>query len=205
MADGSGTTFTSSIFTRHLEELEELQSGASSFEETPTYDDESSSEPGLEWRRQLLEEASTRVKQARARTLDPGKVYDPGTLLFDQNDGKFGRVQQSKAGVLVVRFLSGGERCYGDGSLASEDGMSEAPSAKGGSRKRGGSKAKTKEAAPAASKPAAVKAADVGDVNAFIRANYKTLSNRELARRIGLSEHTIRRKLGEWGLKRDKR
>jgi len=29
--------------------------------------------------------------------------------------------------------------------------------------------------------------------------------NRELARRIGLSEHTIRRKLGEWGLKRDKR
>jgi hypothetical protein len=204
MADGSGTTFTSSIFTRHLEELEELQSGASSFEETPTYDDESSSEPGLEWRRQLLEEASTRVKQARARTLDPSKVYDAGTLLFDQNDGKFGRVKQSQAGMLVVRFLSGGERCYGDGSLAVDDGSGEPRADKGSGRKRAG-KAKAKDAAPAAARPAAVKAADVGDVNTFIRNNYKTLSNRELARRIGLSEHTIRRKLGEWGLKRDKR
>jgi hypothetical protein len=204
MADGSGTTFTSSIFTRHLEELEELQSGASSFEETPTYDDESSSEPGLEWRRQLLEEASTRVKQARARTLDPSKVYDPGTLLFDQNDGKFGRVLQSKAGMLVVHFLSGGERCYGDGSLAVDDGSGAPHADKGSGRKRSG-KAKAKDAAPVVSKPTAAKTADVGDVNTFIRNNYKTLSNRELARRIGLSEHTIRRKLGEWGLKRDKR
>ncbi|MFH1812252.1 MAG: hypothetical protein ABIJ09_26175 [Pseudomonadota bacterium] len=203
MADGTGTNFTSSIFTRHLEELEELQSGASSFEETPTYDDDNSSEPGLEWRRQLLEEASTRVKQARVRTLDPSKVYEPGTLLFDPADGKFGRVRVSQAGMLVVRFVSGGERSYGDVTLLGDANVALVSPAKG-SKKASRSKAKPAAAAPPA-KAAPAKTADVGDINTFIRSNYKTLSNRELARRIGLSEHTIRRKLGEWGLKRDKR
>ncbi|MEI6791125.1 MAG: hypothetical protein WCK42_08100, partial [Myxococcaceae bacterium] len=40
------------------------------------------------------------------------------------------------------------------------------------------------------------------DPNAFIKQNYKKMSNKELAVITGLSEHTIRRKLGEWGLKR---
>jgi len=42
----------------------------------------------------------------------------------------------------------------------------------------------------------------IGDPNNYIKANYAEMSNRELARVTGLSEHTIRRKLGEWGLKR---
>lgn len=40
------------------------------------------------------------------------------------------------------------------------------------------------------------------DPNAFIKQNYRKMSNKELAGITGLSEHTIRRKLGEWGLKR---
>lgn len=36
----------------------------------------------------------------------------------------------------------------------------------------------------------------------FIKQNYKKMSNKQLATVTGLSEHTIRRKLGEWGLKR---
>lgn len=40
------------------------------------------------------------------------------------------------------------------------------------------------------------------NINAFIKQKYKKLSNKELASITGLSEHTIRRKLGEWGLKR---
>jgi hypothetical protein len=42
----------------------------------------------------------------------------------------------------------------------------------------------------------------IDDPNSYIKANYSEMSNRELARVTGLSEHTIRRKLGEWGLKR---
>ncbi len=44
----------------------------------------------------------------------------------------------------------------------------------------------------------------IDDPNGYIKANYGTMSNRELARVTGLSEHTIRRKLGEWSLKRKK-
>jgi hypothetical protein len=44
----------------------------------------------------------------------------------------------------------------------------------------------------------------IDDPNGYIKAHYTELSNRELARLTGLSEHTIRRKLGEWGLKRKK-
>lgn len=45
----------------------------------------------------------------------------------------------------------------------------------------------------------------IDDPNGYIKAHYKEMSNRELARETGLSEHTIRRKLGEWGLKRDRK
>lgn len=42
----------------------------------------------------------------------------------------------------------------------------------------------------------------VADPNGYVRQNFLILSNKELAVATGLSEHTIRRKLGEWGLKR---
>jgi len=40
------------------------------------------------------------------------------------------------------------------------------------------------------------------DPNGYIQQNYLLLDNRELSTATGLSVHTIRRKLGEWGLKR---
>lgn len=62
----------------------------------------------------------------------------------------------------------------------------------------------SKKAAPkkALKKTPVKKIKKPADPNAFIRQNYKKLSNKELAGITGLSEHTIRRKLGEWGLKR---
>jgi hypothetical protein len=42
----------------------------------------------------------------------------------------------------------------------------------------------------------------VVDPNGYIQQNFLMMSNRELAVATGLSEHTIRRKLGEWNLKR---
>lgn len=42
----------------------------------------------------------------------------------------------------------------------------------------------------------------VMDPNGYIQQNFLLMSNRELATATGLSEHTIRRKLGEWNLKR---
>jgi len=40
------------------------------------------------------------------------------------------------------------------------------------------------------------------DPNGYIQQNFLMMSNKELAVATGLSEHTIRRKLGEWNLKR---
>ena len=44
----------------------------------------------------------------------------------------------------------------------------------------------------------------VRDPNGYIKQNFALMSNKEIAVATGLSEHTIRRKLGEWGLKRKK-
>ncbi|MDP2342541.1 MAG: hypothetical protein Q8O67_16410 [Deltaproteobacteria bacterium] len=59
-----------------------------------------------------------------------------------------------------------------------------------------------KKAAAASSSSSSSKINPIDDPNAYIKAHYSEMSNRELARFTGLSEHTIRRKLGEWGLKR---
>lgn len=200
MSDNTSNGMATSLFTRHLEELEELQSGASSFEETPTYQDEDASgEPSMEWRRQLLEEAQTRVKQAKARMLDPSKVYEKGTLLFDPKMGKFGRVKQSVHGYLMVEFVRGGERDYGKGT--GRGAMTPVRVTAADRKKAAAAKAK----APKKKGEATTRRAGGEEVNSYIKQNFKGMSNRELARRTGLSEHTIRRKLGEWGLKRDKR
>lgn len=66
--------------------------------------------------------------------------------------------------------------------------------------------ARAAKAAPAkGAAPAGGKGANpIDDPNGYIKAHFNEMSNRELARLTGLSEHTIRRKLGEWGLKRKK-
>jgi hypothetical protein len=69
--------------------------------------------------------------------------------------------------------------------------------------------APAKQQAPAKAEPAKKGASGKGvnpidDPNGYIKTNFQTMSNRELARLTGLSEHTIRRKLGEWGMKRKK-
>ncbi len=51
---------------------------------------------------------------------------------------------------------------------------------------------------------AAAKKAKLNDINEYIKKNFMAMSNKELAQETGLSPHTIRRKLGEWGLKRKK-
>jgi hypothetical protein len=90
-----------------------------------------------------------------------------------------------------------------------------APATKAGAPK-GRAPAPTKTPAPSkASSTAPAKAAKaappkspdgklnpIDDPNSYIKAHYQELSNRELARLTGLSEHTIRRKLGEWGMRR---
>lgn len=58
---------------------------------------------------------------------------------------------------------------------------------------------------PVAAKGAGGKGVNpIDDPNGYIKAHFNEMSNRELARLTGLSEHTIRRKLGEWSLKRKK-
>lgn len=80
-----------------------------------------------------------------------------------------------------------------------------APASKAAAAKAARAEKAEKVPEPAKGKAAAkgVKAINpIDDPNGYIKANYQEMSNRELARFTGLSEHTIRRKLGEWGLKR---
>jgi len=73
-------------------------------------------------------------------------------------------------------------------------------------RKKSETKAKTGKKSRAVNPPplSAGPSNPIDDPNGYIRKNYFEMSNREMARVTGLSEHTIRRKLGEWGLKRKK-
>lgn len=70
----------------------------------------------------------------------------------------------------------------------------KAPAKKPAPKKKAPAKKPAPKAKASAKKP--------GNINAFIKQNYRKMSNKELAGITGLSEHTIRRKLGEWGLKR---
>jgi len=222
MSDSNAENFSPSVFSRQLDQIEELHSSSSNFDEGQS-DSGDGIDHGMEWRRQLLEESYTRIKQAKARTLDPKKIYEVGTLLFDESENKFGRVLHSQTNFLLVEFISGGTQDYGkmpanfDRDLVpsmqeqkaaqKRNSRRKNSAASTGAKASAASSAKGKKAASASKGKAASKSKDPGidDVNVYIKENFKTMSNREMARHVGLSEHTIRRKLGEWGLKRTKR
>lgn len=220
MSDSNAESFSPSGFSRQLDRIVEMSGGSSSFDDSQG-DGSESADHSMEWRRQLLEESHTRIKQAKARTLDPQKIYESGTLLFDEKDNKFGRVLHSQAGFLLVEFVSGGMGEYGkapadfdrdqvpslQAQKAAQKRSVRRKSATASAKGPGKTASKPKKAAATPKRKAGKKSKDPGidDVNAYIKENFTSMSNREMARHVGLSEHTIRRKLGEWGLKRAKR
>lgn len=222
MSDSNEQSFSPAVFSRQLDQIEELHSSGANFDDTNSSSADSI-DHGMEWRRQLLEESHTRIKQAKARTLDPKKIYELGTLLYDEEENKFGRVLHSQKNFLLVEFISGGSREYGkkpagfDRDQIPDMQAQKSAQKRNSRRKSSATSPQTKAAATSSGKakksaaPRKGKAAgkskdpDISDVNAYIKQNFKTMSNREMARHVGLSEHTIRRKLGEWGLKRTKR
>ncbi|MCC7071250.1 MAG: hypothetical protein IT383_08005 [Deltaproteobacteria bacterium] len=282
--------------SKQLEELESIHDSTGAFEEEA--DDDAFSddvgEAAMDWRRGLIEEAAENIKRARGRPVEANIHYPIGSMLFDRDVRRFGRVQRSVPGYLKIAYLAGGDREYGnldlDGYLreygarrrlselseqlglpdgevghelermgivpleepevveapapaeaaappppfaraarpATEGDVAgtQAPAAAQATAKPTGKAGKaappttpkaaapakaaakpTGKPAPATGKPAPAsgKAANpIDDPNGYIKANYQAMSNRELARLTGLSEHTIRRKLGEWSLKRKK-
>lgn len=295
--------------SKQLEELESIHDSTGAFEEEA--DDEGFSddvgEAAMDWRRGLIEEAAENIKRARGRPVEANIHYPIGSMLFDRDSRRFGRVQRSVPGYLKIVYLAGGDREYGtldligylreygaqkrlselseqlglpdsdvghelerlgivpleepelpaeaaaapaeaappppppfaraakapvdddDGATADGEpapaaapapaagakgapkGAKPAAAAKGAATKPPQPAAKAPPAAPAkAGKAAAAPAGNgkaanpIDDPNGYIKANYQQMSNRELARLTGLSEHTIRRKLGEWSMKRKK-
>ncbi len=298
MTEPGGTLIFNS---KQLEELESIHDSTGAFEEEAEEGGmEDVGEAAMEWRRGLLEEAAENVKRAKGRPVDPNIIYDAGSLLYDRESRRFGRVNRSVPGYLRIVYLTGGDREYGlldvaaylkefaavkrlselsrqlgmadvdvereldrldltaleeeapEGEEAAADAASSsdappaAPEAQAASaqvakkadKKAKGAKAKAgaadkaadkkadkaakaakeekpakakgekearaKKAPPPALKKGGKKANPIDDPNSFIRQSFQEMSNRELARHTGLSEHTIRRKLGEWGLKRKK-
>lgn len=238
----------------------------------------------LSWRRLIIERAANNVKKAVLTKADVNVSYKKGSLVFDEEANKFGRVVESRPGLLNLSLIAGGELLRRDVneldfvrenrqkltlsemaqklSLKENDVMSllnqlelttekaepKIPSAKmpkkkvisklpqNKTKKKPEVKANiiNKEPAKRAIKsivkiaakkkdsiskkkilvnkethisftkllPKGATTDPVMDPNGYIQQNFLLMSNRELATATGLSEHTIRRKLGEWNLKR---
>lgn len=256
----------------------------------------------LSWRRIIIERAVNNVRKAMETKADLHTSYKLGSLVFDDEANKFGRVVESRPGFLNVSLLSGGKLVKQDlnqldfirknrqkltlpemarelflselevisllnqieleseklGSFASpalarpskkappiaivksgkKANINQKPTLKAflpneTSQKpaKNANKPAIKIAAKSAAKPApsstptlqAKKKAKLSaskpqtfskllpkglstdpvvDPNCYIKQNFLAMSNKELACATGLSEHTVRRKLGEWGLKR---
>lgn len=239
----------------------------------------------LSWRRIVIERAANNVKKAVESKADVKTSYKKGSLVFDEQANKFGRVVESRPGFLNMSLLAGGSLIRQDinpldfirenrhkltlpemaKTLStseveviillnqvelSQNEFNAAPAKKElavAKKKVLAKPAKAKEInkkpepkVPVAAKektlkpklkmaakkkvlpvkkqrlpiskeasvsftkllPKGATTDPVRDPNGYIQQNFLMMSNRELANATGLSEHTIRRKLGEWNLKR---
>lgn len=247
----------------------------------------------LGWRRIIIERAASNVRKAMETKSDLHTSYKLGSLVYDDEANKFGRVVESRPGFLNVALLGGGKLVKQDlnqldfirknrqkltlPEMAKELFLSElevisllnqieleseklnAPAAAARPNKKApmaivkatkkpsasqkpqvkaflpselskkpgqnSNKPAIKIAAKSSKKPSVlakkkqklpktkletfskhlpkgVSTDPVVDPNCYIKQNFLAMSNKELACATGLSEHTVRRKLGEWGLKR---
>lgn len=236
----------------------------------------------LGWRRSLIEKAASSVRKALENRIDPQSIYEKGSLLFDEESCKFGRVVDSTPGYLNITLLRGGKLVKQDinhrefirlnrqkltlSELADRLTISEdeviqhlnkiefeteakptairspevkkiivknikkpelkiaapkmpkahvalqasksAPKVKLAAKKMPTKVIKQlpskKESSVSFTKmlPKGATTDPIVDPNGYIQQNFLLMSNKELSLATNLSEHTIRRKLGEWGLKR---
>src|SRR6185437_7104049 len=63
----------------------------------------------LTWRRAIIERAAINVRKALETKADLHMAYKAGTLIFDDQANKFGRVVESRPGFLNMTLLSGGK------------------------------------------------------------------------------------------------
>lgn len=266
---------------KHFDDLDDF----SAFDEKLECGDESeSAEPGpnsaLAWRKALIEKAVINVRKAFENKADVNAQYSQGSLVFDDEAHKFGRVIESRPGFLNVSFIGGGkiikqnidklefvrknrteltlqemasklfitevqvigllnqieeehEKHNTKTVLAkpkavtvvkpkiitkpvitalkpipAKSGPTKVPmkiaAKKSSPVKKGkvGLASVNKEVSFAKLLPKGATTDPVRDPNGYIQQNFLMMSNKELAGATGLSEHTVRRKLGEWGLKR---
>lgn len=238
----------------------------------------------LSWRRAIIERAASNVKKAQELKADLKSAHKKGSLVFDEQANRFGRVLESRPGFLNLSLVAGGNLVRHDlnplefvrenrhkltlPEIAKKLSLTEVevliflnqielavekppviqkadnkakpiklksvakpakvkpvktkpevkvalsetklpkPSVKIAAKKKPVPTAKKK---PTSGKdlvsftkllPKGATTDPVMDPNGYIQQNFLMMSNRELATATGLSEHTIRRKLGEWNLKR---
>lgn len=247
---------------------------------------ESGSNHALSWRRIIIERAANNVKKAHELKADVKAAYKKGSLVFDEQANRFGRVVESRPGFLNMSLVTGGNLVRQDINpmvfvrenrhkltlpeiaktlaitevevlilLNQVELESESPHSSARATMRPEKELKVvktkivakaekpklvkkkplvkvaltetkltktkikiaakKKATPAKKVPTGKDAVSftkllprgattdpVVDPNGYIQQNFLLMSNRELATATGLSEHTIRRKLGEWNLKR---
>ncbi len=229
--------------------------------DTEIIDDDEEKQPHpLSWRRGMIEKAAHNVKNALNHKLDISSSYNKGSLVFDEEANKFGRVSDSKPGFLSLVLLDGQKLVRRDidplsfvsenrhkltlPQMASQLGLTEIeiisllnqlelaasskevvkmPSkqvvVKDSFKKAQQAKALLEKSLKLAAKkktptlaessvvftkllPKGATTDPIVDPNGYIQQNFLLMNNKELSLATGLSEHTIRRKLGEWHLKR---
>ena len=220
------------FYPKELENLEQLnysrqELGATESEQVGV--DKVPADP-LVWRLKLIERAALRVKKLYNAKLDRQASYQEGELVFDDKAKRFARVKSSLNG-LSLRFLSreqGNEQAPQNSPKSktlptvmhplaatgkSRQKLSVKISAKPISKSvaHASSRSKPKQVVKsatnhnkqvAASSKKTLALSSVKQRDDYIRTHYLKMGNKELARHTGLSEHTIRRKLGEWSLRR---
>jgi len=209
--------------SKQLEELETLTSSAFEFDEDSTSSDESESnddgaESAMAWRRGMLEKALSNLRKAQSKEASSAMPTKSGALWYDEAKKCFARVKSVSNNGFQVIYSSGEVGLFGS-SNSPKSSTSKKPATVA---KPSPAPKATKEVSRSPKKPSPVKvekqktkksASSVSlgksiglptDINTFIKQKFQSMSNKELAKLTGLSEHTIRRKLGEWGMRRAK-
>jgi DNA-binding CsgD family transcriptional regulator len=122
------------------------------------------------------------------------------TPVPDDEEDKKAKAKEEKAKAKAAKAEA---KAKGEGEAKTDN--KKKPAAKATAAKAAKKKATKKGAKKAKGSSSSSKGGPADPIespNDYIKQNFREMSNRELARETGLSEHTIRRKLGEWSLKR---
>lgn len=180
----------------------------------------------LTLRKNKMKKAILNVQKTLKTHIDTDKVYQKGELLFHHASKQFCRVLESQVGFLKIQTISGSDIIIGKRNtnkkiekrkvkiltklISEKEKTQEQENNLSTNIDEGSALIKNKSTkinSVAKGKREKIKNSTKRSTmtpNRLIKQDYQQMSNKELGKVLSLSEHTIRRKLNEWKLKRRK-